>query len=276
MLPNILIPLALFMATMSQPPLPDSVPATDRLCSLQNTAYQPGEKMVFKFYYNWKAFWLSAGEMVFKVDTTALQGKEAWHLRVDGATYKSYEWFYRVRDVYESYIDPQTQQPYRFARDVNEGGFIIKERYDFSPADDKVFTHNYKQEPVQRDTFGINPCVHDVVSAIYYARNIDYSKYQPGDKIPIDVFIDKKVYNLYIRYVGRTEVKTKLGKFDTYMIKPLLVDNDYFDGGEEMTLYVTADNNQIPVRIESPLTVGWVKVDLISYGGLRHPFEARL
>lgn len=270
-----LISLMLLWAP-EHPPVSDGVPVTDRLCSLQNQAYQPGEKMVFKFYYNWKALWLSAGEMVFKVDTVDFQGKDAMHLRVDGATYRSYEWFYKVRDVYESYIDPATMQPYRFARDVNEGGFVIKEEYDFAPVKEKVFTADLKHQPAQLDTFNIHPCVHDVVSAIYYARNIDYSQYNVGDKIPIDVFIDRKVYNLYIRYMGRTEVKTKLGKFDTYMIKPLLVDNDYFDGGEEMTLYVTADKNQIPVRIESPLTVGTVKVDLISYGGLRHPFEARL
>lgn len=258
------------------PPATDGVSAENRICSLRNEAYQPGEKMVFKFYYNWKALWLSAGEMVFKVDTTQIDGREALHLRIDGATYKSYEWFYRVRDVYESYIDPSTMQPYRFVRDVNEGGFIIKELYDFSKQHEQVITQDLKRQPAQLDTFSIHPCVHDVVSAIYYARNIDYSQYEVGAKIPIDVFIDRKVYNLHIRYLGRTTVKTKLGKFDTYMIKPLLVDNEYFDGGEEMTLYVTADKNQIPVRIESPLTVGWVKVDLISYGGLRHPFEARL
>lgn len=245
-------------------------------CTLTNKAYQPGEKMVFKFYYNWKVLWLSAGEMVFKVDHTRLEGDTALHLRVDGATYKSYEWFYKVRDIYESYIDPETMLPYRFARDVNEGGFIIKEQYDFGEKREKVFTKNFKKQPVAKDTFDIHSCVHDVVSAIYYARNIDYSRYDVGDKIPIDVFIDRKVYSLYIRYMGRSKVETKLGTFDTYILKPLLVDNDYFDGGEEMTLYVTADKNRLPVRIESPLTVGTVKVDLISFGGLRHPFTARL
>lgn len=258
-----------------EPPIKDSVLISEQNCSLQNKAYAPGEKMVFKFYYNWKALWLSAGEMTFRVDTANWNGMAALHLRVDGATYKSYEWFYRVRDVYESYINPSTLKPYRFARDVDEGGFIIKETYDFAATGEEVVTYDFKKQPAIIDTFQVHDCVHDVVSAIYFARNIDYSQYTPGDKIPIDVFIDRKVYSLYIRYVGRTIVKTKLGKFDTYMIKPLLIDNDYFEGGEEMTLYVTADDNQIPVRIESPLTVGWVKVDLLRFGNLRHPFEAR-
>jgi hypothetical protein len=243
-------------------------------CTLDNTAYQPGEKMVFTFNYNWKALWLKAGEMTFRVRESSLSGNPAYHLHVEGVTYRSYEWFYKVHDIYESYIQPESMLPMRFQRDVYEGGFIIKDRYDFSEARDLVFTDDQKNN--QLDTFAIHACVHDVVSAIYYARNIDYAAYQPGDKIPIDVFIDRKVYHLYIRYMGKTTIKTRLGTFRVLELRPLLLDNEYFDGGEEMILYVTDDANKIPVRVESPLTVGSVKVDLIAYGGIRHPFAARL
>lgn len=243
-------------------------------CVLPNTAYQPGEKMVFTFNYNWKALWLRAGEMTFRVREASFAGNPAYHLHVEGVTYRSYEWFYKVHDIYESYIHPETMMPYRFNRDVYEGGYTIRDMYDFSADRQQVFTQDFKKN--QLDTFAVHACVHDVVSAIYYARNIDYTAYQPGDKIPVDVFIDRKVYHLYIRYVGKTTIKTRLGNFRVVELKPLLLDNDYFDGGEEMTLYVTDDANRIPVRVESPLTVGSIKVDLIAYGGVRHPFTARI
>lgn len=271
-----MIIIALFSMGTNTPAELPAPEAPKQPCHIENSAYAVGEKMVFKFYYNWKALWLSAGEMTFRAQNTDFQGRPAIHLRVDGSTYKSYEWFYKVRDVYESYISPVTLMPYRFQRDVNEGGFIIKDQYDFDYVRNKVYTFDYRKEPFKRDTIDIHPCVHDVVSAIYHARNIDYDAYKPGDKIPVNVFIDGKVYDLYIRYMGKKRIKTKMGQFDVLVLKPLMLRNEYFAGGEEMTLYVTDDENKLPVRIESPLTVGWVKVDLIGYSGLRNPFAARV
>jgi hypothetical protein len=89
------------------------------------------------------------------------------------------------------------------------------------------------------------------------------------------VYIDGEVYHVYARYMGKKVLKTKLGKFNTLWIKPLMVKNEYFDGGEQMNVYVTDDANKIPVRVETPLTVGTLKADLMSYSGLKHPFTAR-
>ena len=114
----------------------------------------------------------------------------------------------------------------------------------------------------------------DVVSSMYYARNIDFKRYKPGDKIPFDMFLDDEVYHLYIRYMGKEKIKTKYGKFNAIKFKPLLVKGTMFEGGEKMTAWVSDDPNRLLLRVESPISVGSVKVDMISYKNLRYPLTS--
>jgi hypothetical protein len=116
--------------------------------------------------------------------------------------------------------------------------------------------------------------VQDVISAVYYARNIDFSKYKQNDRIPFTMFLDNEVYNMYIRYLGREDVKTKYGTFKAIKFKPLLVKGEVFKGGENMTVWVSDDPNRILLRAESPILVGSVKVDMMGYKNLRYKLSS--
>jgi hypothetical protein len=116
--------------------------------------------------------------------------------------------------------------------------------------------------------------VQDVVSAIYYARNINFDKYKAGDRIPFQMFLDNEVYSMYVRYLGKETIKTKYGKFRAIKFKPLLVKGNIFEGGEKMNVWVTDDPNHIPVRIESPIAVGSIKVDMMQYRNIRYPLSS--
>ena len=88
------------------------------------------------------------------------------------------------------------------------------------------------------------------------------------------MFLDNEVYSMYIRYLGREMVKTKYGKFRAIKFKPMLIKGTIFKGGEDMEVWVTDDMNRIPVRIESPIVVGKVKIDMMSYENLRYPLTS--
>ena len=88
------------------------------------------------------------------------------------------------------------------------------------------------------------------------------------------MFIDDKTYGLYVRYLGKEVIKTKYGRFNAIKFKPLLIEGTIFKGGEKMTVWVTDDANRIPVRIESPISVGSVKVDMMGYRNTRHKMTA--
>jgi hypothetical protein len=240
--------------------------AQEEFCNTKNTSFLVGEKLTYKVYYNMAMIWVPAAEAHFMVKTEKQNNKQLYHFIGDGNTLKAYEWFYKARDVYESYVDAETMLPQRFIRNVNEGGYKIH--------NDVTFNH-YKHTATTIDTvIHIPDCVQDVLSAIFFARNIDFSKYVVGAKIPFKMFLDNQVYALYIRYLGKEKITTRYGTFNTIKFSPLLINGTIFAGGEKMTVWVSDDANHVPVRVDSPIIVGSVKVDLVGYENLRHPFSA--
>lgn len=240
--------------------------AQSDFCYTRNTSYRGGERLTFKVYYNMGFVWIHAGDAIFSAKETEHNGRKAFHIKGDGKTLKSYEWFYKVDDLYESYVDHETQLPMRFVRNVNEGGFKFNQ--------DVKFDRHEKKAIAAGKAYSITPCTQDVLSAIYFARNIDYSKYQPGDRIPFEMFLDDKIYSLYIKYLGKEQIQTKKGTFRSIKIAPLLIEGTLFSGGEKMTIWVSDDKNHVPLRINSPIAVGSIKVDLMEYENLLNPFES--
>lgn len=238
----------------------------DEFCGIRNTAFRSDEQVSFTVYYAVAGIFVNAGTANFTTTLETINNRTVYHIAGDGKTNSSYDWLYKVRDRYETYIDTETMQPLKFIRSVNEGGYKKYQNITFNKtANTAVSTDG---------VFKVPGCVQDVVSAMYYARNIDFSKYKPDDKIPFSMFLDNEVYNLYVRYVGKETIKTRYGKFNAIKIKPLLVKGTIFDGGEKMTVWISDDPNHIPVRVESPLVVGSVKIDMMSYGNLRYPLTS--
>jgi hypothetical protein len=237
-------------------------------CRLENRAFQPGEKVFYKVIYNWNSLWLNAGEVSFDVKEGVYGSSKVYHVVGEGSTYKSYDWFYKVRDTYETYIDQETMLPLKFVRDVNEGGFTIYNNVSFRHQEGKATSTN--------GTFDISACAQDVLSAIYYARNIDFNQYRPNDTIPVDIFLDDSLYHVYIRYLGKEKLETQAGDYQCIKFRPLLIKGTIFKGGEKMTVWVTDDGNKIPVLVESPIIVGFVRAELFKYSGLRHPVKAKI
>ena len=233
-------------------------------CGLRNTSFQDGEQLRYKVYYNMGRLWAGAGEVHFSANKEEMKGRPVYHVVCDGRTYKSYDWFYKVRDKYETFIDVETMLPLKFQRAVEEGGY----RFNNSV----LFDHAIGRAVSNKGVHSVPKCVQDVLSAIYYARNIDYNAYKPGAKIPFKMFLDEKVYELYIRYLGKEKIVTKYGTFNAIKFAPLLLEGTLFKGGEGMVVWVSDDANHIPVRIDSPIVVGSVKVDLIGYSKLRNAF----
>jgi len=244
-------------------------------CNTENVVFAAGEEIVYKIYYNWNFVWLSAGEVTFRVYD---QGDE-YHISVKGRTYDSYEWFFKVRDNYDSYISKETLLPRLHIRDVNEGSY---ERYDKIVFDQKAQTavsnRGRNRDDATPETFDLEACMHDILSSVYYMRNVEVGELSPGDKLPVNIFFDRKVYPINVKYHG-TENKTKvkgLGNFRTYRFSPDLIAGEVFKEGDEMSVYISADKVKIPVLIESPVSVGSVKVVLKSYKGLRYDFTSKL
>jgi hypothetical protein len=240
--------------------------AGNEVCDVRNNTFHAGESITFKVFYTVAGMYVGAGEAVFNSTLEKLNNRPVYHIVGEGKTFSFYDNFFKVRDRYETYIDTMSLQPLKFIRNIYEGGYKKYENVTFNKVTNTAITND--------GVFKVPPCVQDVLSSIYYARNIEFDKYKPGDKIPFTLFLDKELFAMYIRYVGKETIKTKYGKFKAIKFKPLLIKGTIFEGGEKMTVWISDDKNKIPVRIESPISVGSVKVDMMSYKNLRYPLTS--
>jgi hypothetical protein len=256
--------------TMAQtPPIGDQ-------CRMPNTTFLPGEKITYKVYYNLNFVWIPAGEVVFTVGD---MGSE-YHLKATGRTFKSYDWFFKVRDQYESIVDKETLLPSVSVRDVKEGGYTLYDKVEFDQKNKTAYgIRGRSQEKIkERNHFEIDGCMHDILSILYFARNIDYDAMDKGDKLPVSIFLDKEVYPLKVDFKGREANKKikGLGHFNTIKFSPEVIVGNYFNEGTEMFVWVTDDQNRIPLLIESPVSVGSIKVVLNDYEGLKYQMKAEV
>lgn len=240
--------------------------AGDDFCGIRNTAFKAGEFLTYNVFYNVAGIYVNAGTATFTTTVENINNKPCYHVVGEGRTNSSYDWIFKVRDRYETYFDTSNLQPLKFIRNIDEGGYKKRENITFNQQTNTAVT--------TKGVFTVPNCVQDVLSAVYYARNIDFSKYKKDDKIPFDMFLDNEVYHLYIRYLGKETVKTKYGKFRAIKFKPLLVKGTIFEGGEKMVVWISDDANHLPIRLESPIIVGTIKIDMMQYKNLRHPLTS--
>lgn len=238
----------------------------EAFCGIKNSTFKDGERVKMIVYYSTLGMNVAAGEADFTASLEQYNGKPVYHCVGEGKTYSFFDKFFKVRDKYESYMDTANLLPYKFVRNVNEGSY---KKYN-----SVTFNQSAKTAVSSNGVFKVPGCIQDVVSCVYYARNIDFAKYKVGDKIPFDMFLDDEVYHMYIKYMGKDKVKTKYGKFNAIKFKPLLIKGNIFEGGEKMTAWVSDDPNHLLLRIESPIAVGSIKVDMMGYSNLKHPLTS--
>ncbi len=229
---------------------------------IPNTAFKPGEKLTYRLSYGI----FDAGEAVLTVDETdrEIQGRKLWRVKGTGKTISAFEWFYKVNDRYESYIDAEGMFPWVFIRRVNEGGYIINQDYTF-------YQHKNKVDNGAGKKFDVPNMVQDMISSFYYARTLDFSNAKKGDKFNVDIFLDDELYPTQIKYLGKEVIKTRTGKYRCHKFAPVVQEGRVFNSEEDLTVWITDDGNKIPIMAKANLKVGSMKMHLGEWAGLANP-----
>ena len=241
-------------------------------CHVKNTAFREGEKLSYKVYYNWGILWLSAGTVSFEVKTVYYKDEKVYHFDSYGSSHKSYDWFFKVRDHYESYATTDSLKSLWFRRDTYEGGYEVNNRYIFDHKKKLIFSFvEDSDHPYKEDTLELKDCTYDLLTATFAIRNYDFSTCVVNEKIPIRMVIDNEIHDLYFRYRGKGVIETRNGEvYKCLKFTALLLEGSLFKGGEDLVVWVSDDKNKIPVLIEAKILVGSVKVYLEEATGLRN------
>ncbi len=225
--------------------------------------------MIFRAAYNSRITGnIYAGEASLEILSSnhTIDGRSTMHIVGTANTTGLFNLFFRVENRYDSYIDEQSMSPYRFTRNIREG------RYRRN--DDVSFDHEQKLAFSNRDTIPIPPYVQDIISAFYYARTFSMDSVEVGDAFYVDFHLSDSVYVTRILFEGYEQIKTRLGTFNTMKFKPQVQEGTVFDQPYPMTLWISDDENKIPILVESGLVVGSVRLELIQFAGLRNTIRS--
>ncbi|MBO6517085.1 MAG: DUF3108 domain-containing protein [Bacteroidia bacterium] len=231
-----------------------------------NQAFTFGEKLEYRVHYGW----INAARITMKVDDTAtiVNDRPTYRIVAKGKTNKSFDWMYTVRDHFETYVDSVGMAPLKYFKTVREDNYRDKDLV--------YYNHETKKLRGLKKDMDMPQYVQDVVSGTYYARTIDFSDAYVGKTYPLDIYLDQKIYNLKFKYLGKETIKSDFGKVKCIKLRPQLVVDRVFKDEDDMTVWVSDDDNRIPIRIQTDIWIGALKVDLNSYSGLKSPFTAKV
>lgn len=266
---QLLVLIRVFVASIAlqaqgtEPPsaLIDTLPEVG-LRAVSNGAFQVGERLRYRIHYGF----IDAGEAVLEVKNAqqAFDGRKAFHIIGTGRSLGAFDWVFKVRDRYETFVDKEGLFPYRFIRNVSEGGYKIFQDYQFIPQKRGLRTHEKKEY--------LTPAfIQDLLSAFYYARTIDFSSVKQGDTFEIMTFVDGEVYPLRIKFVGSEKVKLRKGTFQCMKFVPIIQEGRIWKDEEDLSVWVTNDANKIPILIKSDILVGSLKIEVVEYENLMNP-----
>ena len=214
---------------------------------------------------------MNAGEATLEVKKVKkkIQGREILHIVGRGYSISAFDWFFKVRDKYETYLDEEGIFPWLFVRRIEEGGYKKEQDYKF-------FQNQGKVEYVQKKKeYKVPHGVQDMISSFYYARTIDFSNAKKDQVFEFESFVDGEVYPIKIRYTGIKTVRVNAGKFECMVFHPVVQEGRVFKKDDDLTVYITNDENKIPVLARAKILIGSVRMELIDYKNLANPMAKR-
>jgi hypothetical protein len=236
--------------------------ALDPLPVRNNIAFKEGELLTYRMHYGL----LNGGMAVLEVkpDLINVNGRSVYHIVGSGYSTGATDWVFKVRDRYETYLDKDALLPWLFVRRVDEGGYKFSQDY--------VFNHYTKKVDVgNNEKFDVPSGIQDMVSAFYSARNLDLSNAKEGDLFTLNCFLDKEIWPLKIKFVGRETINTDIGKYRCLKFRPIVQKGRIFKKEEDLNVWISDDKNHIVIRAQADVLVGSIKMDIASVKNLANP-----
>ncbi len=251
-------------AVSATPAVPDFV-IPDTMRAMANFAFTGGEYLQFDVHFGF----VTAGVATMTVsDTLVYDHRKAYKVDFIIESKPFFDFFYKVRDHYETIIDSAGLFPWRFEQHIREGNFSR----DFVAEFDQV-NHRAK---TTGGTYATSPYVHDIMSAFYFSRTVDYKNFRPGQRVHLRNFYKDSTYTLDVKYKGRQEIEVDAGKFNCIIIEPLAQEGGLFKGDGKILIWITDDDRKMPVKVSTQVPIGSINSELTAYHGLNGPLHGKI
>jgi hypothetical protein len=237
---------------------------SDTVRKVQNKAFGPGEFFRFDVNYGF----VTAGEATLFIRDTIYNNRHCQLVEFNLNSKPFFDAFYKVRDRYITIIDAEGLFPWRFEQHIREGGFSRDFTAEFDQIKHIALTTNGK--------YPIPAYVQDMMSAFYFTRTLDFSKFKPGDKLHLQNFYKDSTYGLDVKYKGTQTIDVEAGEFNCIIVEPLAREGGLFKNEGRLYVWMTNDERKMPVLVTAKILIGKVESELIEYRGLTGPLKSKL
>lgn len=242
-------------------------------CKLNNSYFKEGETLTYDLYYKYGMIYTKAGHSSLTVTAEKYNGQEAYRMALQARSSGAAKTFFALSDTMISYTTKDVA-PLAYTKKAHEGKDHTVENatYKYSGGNTHIQSSRVKNGNMRYDTTLVaNSCIYDMLSIVYYARTLDYSNMEKGDKVTVSFLSGRKLLQMEIQYQGLDKVKANDDNRYNCIKLVLTINNPAFeDKDEAMKVYLTDDFNRVPVRIDSKLKVGSTRVVMNKYEGLRN------
>ena len=236
-----------------------------QLRTIVNDAFDVGERLSFDVNYGF----ITAGEAVLEIPALdSIAGRRCFRVEFRVNSVPSFSWIYRVQDRYVTYIDVATIAPWKFEQHVREGSYSRDFIADFDQRNHVAKT--------AKGTYPVPEYVHDILSAFYYARTVDYGPLKTGDQVLLSNFYKDTTYDLVVRVLGRQQLEVAAGTFNTVVVEPLVREGGLIKSEGRIVVWLTDDERKIPIRVNTKVVIGSIDTELKGYTGVKGPVRSRV
>ncbi len=185
----------------------------------------------------------------------SVRGRDSWHtsFQVQGGTF-----FYRVNDVYESWIDTRTLNSLLFLRQIEEGARERTQNFEIMP-EKGIYIERTAQPNIVHRTVG-EPL--DEGAFLYFVRTVplkvgetyDFNRYFMPDRNPVRVTV-----------LRREKVTVPAGTFNAIVVKPIIKTKGIFSEKGQAEVWLSDDSTRMLLQVKSKLSFGSLNLYLKSY-----------
>lgn len=237
--------------------------------SVSFSQIKPNERLVYAASYNMSGLMTQLAQVTMETETMKTSKNTFLHLSCQAATFSKWDSFFKIRDLYESYVNPTTLKPSLYKRSINEGGYTKTEKYIFKPDGKTILsTSKKKNKPETKKTFTVGNSTQDIVSIIYKLRTIDFQNYKNGQTKSFVIVFDEKEIPVLVKFMGNETVSAgNLGTKNCYKIS-ISAKTDALKGKDKNLIWLTADTKKIPALIKFSIPVGTGQLTLSNATGI--------
>lgn len=226
----------------------------------------PGERLEYRVHYGF----INAGEAVMKIDESIHQvnNRPCYKIDVFGKTKGFFDMITSVRDNWGTYLDTAAIVSQMFYQTIKEGKYLKKEVIEFDQINHIAAVNRLDKKDstlIRKDSIEVIGNMQDIISGYYYMRTFDYDTMEMDQIFTVYGFFDDTTYHIKVKFLGRDELKTKIGEFDAFIISPIMPKNTFFRGKNPIKAWISDDKFRIPLKVKAELLIGSLEIDITSY-----------